>query len=176
MGTSRRPEIFRENTPAIIHNNEALMQWLEAKGFFTAPASTKYHGDYEGGLFDHSMAVALALQEYTDKLGLRWVRRESPMIVGWFHDLCKIDQYIKTNEPGKYAYNDRPLIKGHGEKSIVYLSQFMTLTMEEIMCIRYHMGAFISEEMNDYSRAVEEFPNVLYTHTADMAASKIQRV
>ena len=31
---------------------------LDELGFFTAPASTKYHGSYEGGLFDHSLATA----------------------------------------------------------------------------------------------------------------------
>ena len=58
----------------------------------------------------------------------------------------------------------------------MYLAQFMPLTFEEIMCIRYHMGAFYSAEMNDYSRAVEQVPNVLFAHTADMIASKIQGV
>lgn len=34
-----------------------LRNQLMAAGFFTAPASTKYHGNYEGGLFDHSFTV-----------------------------------------------------------------------------------------------------------------------
>ena len=41
-------------------------------------------------------------------------------------------------------------------------------------CIRYHMGAFIDKEQwNDYTRAVEQYPNVLWTHTADMIASHV---
>jgi 23S rRNA maturation-related 3'-5' exoribonuclease YhaM len=63
------------------------------KGFFVAPASTKYHGNYEGGLFDHSCAVMKTLVDLTEKNGLKWENPGSPYIVGMFHDLCKIDQY-----------------------------------------------------------------------------------
>lgn len=148
---------------------------LEAMGFFNAPASTKYHGNYEGGLFDHSWAVVNALVDLTEQLYLTWDRPNSPYIVGMFHDLCKIDNYVK-NEAGLYEYNENTLIKGHGEKSVMLLSQFMTLTYEEILCIRYHMGAFYTNEIDDYSKAVEHCPNVLYTHTADMIAAKIARI
>ena len=54
---------------------------LDYIGFFTAPASIKYHGSYEGGLFDHSLEVTKALVDLTDKLGLTWSRPESPYIV-----------------------------------------------------------------------------------------------
>lgn len=53
----------------------------------------------------------------------------------------------------------------------------MTLTDEEIMCIRYHMGAFTDKsEWNDYTRAVRNYPNVLWTHQADMLASHVAGV
>ena len=48
------------------------------------------------------------------------------------------------------------------------------LTEEEVACIRYHMGAFTDKELwNDYTAAVRKYPNVLWTHTADMIASHI---
>ena len=48
---------------------------------------------------------------------------------------------------------------------------------EEIMCIRYHMGAFTDKsEWNDYTRAVSQYPNVLWTHQADMLASHVAGV
>lgn len=51
------------------------------------------------------------------------------------------------------------------------------LTEEEKACIMYHMGAFVdSKEWEFYSRAVKKYPNVLYTHTADMIASQIKGV
>lgn len=161
---------------------------LVEMGFFTAPASTKYHGAYEGGLFDHSYNVTYALLELTKQCGIRWGRPESPYIIGMFHDLCKCDQYrhvylgkTLTNEPmynpTAWEHNPDTPLKGHGDKSVMLLSQFYRLTEEEIMCIRYHMGAFtIASEWNDYTGAIHRFPNVLWAHTADMIAAHITEV
>jgi len=146
---------------------------LTGLGFLTAPASTRYHGNYEGGLFDHSYEVARALVWLTEKLNLEWSRVESPWIVGMCHDLCKMDAYKRNGpDPMDYGYADT-ILKGHGEKSVMIASTLLQLTEEEVYCIRFHMGAFNHEEMNEYSRAVEKFPNVLWTHTADMIASKL---
>ena len=145
--------------------------------FFTAPASTRFHGNYEGGLFDHSFVVAKTLVELTDFNNLMWERRESPYIIGMFHDLCKTDYYISNGTGHAWERNDDCLLKGHGEKSVMLLSQLYTLTEEEIMCIRYHMGAFTpKEEWSDYTRAVHTYPNVLWTHHADMIASHVHGI
>lgn len=142
--------------------------------FFTAPASTRFHGNYEGGLFDHSFKVAETLARLTDHNNLEWERRKSPYIVGMFHDLCKTDYYISNGTGHSWEHNDNCLLKGHGDKSVMLLSHFYTLTEEEIMCIRYHMGAFTpKEEWSDYTRAVHTYPNVLWTHHADMIASHV---
>lgn len=148
---------------------------LDALGFFTAPASTKYHGAYEGGLFDHSLQVAKELVNLTEKLGLKWEDPKSPIVVGLFHDLCKCDNYIYDIETNGYKYNPDIIIPGHGEKSVILLQKYIDLTDEEIACIRWHMGAYEKDpKMWEYfGRAVETYPNVLYTHTADMIASKI---
>lgn len=168
-----------------------ITNYLSEHGFFTAPASTKYHGSYEGGLFDHSFEVAQTLWELTKANGLVWERPESPLIVGMFHDLCKMDAY--TVEPGQtirngdaelfldtgthYEYNKNTLLKGHGDKSVMKLASLMKLTEEEVACIRYHMGAFTDrEEWSDYTRAVHTYPNVLWTHHADMIASHVKGV
>lgn len=80
-------------------------------------------------------------------------------------------------DPSKWEYNPHTLLKGHGEKSVMLLSQFYTLTEEEICCIRYHMGAFTpKEEWNDYTGAIHAYPNVLWTHHADMLASHVAGV
>lgn len=149
---------------------------LNKLGFFTAPASTKYHGAYEGGLFDHSLETTKALVELTEKLGLKWERPESPYIVGMYHDLCKCDAYIKDGDG--YIYNSDTLLSGHGDKSVIILQQYKKLTNEEIACIRWHMGAFEKDTKlwSYYTNAVNKYPNVLYTHTADMMASHIKRV
>lgn len=163
--------------------SQDFFEWLKENGFKTAPASTKYHGACEGGLYKHSKAVMDTLVDFTKKLGLQWQDERSPYIVGMFHDLCKIDQYKIKEEfydndcnikiPTSYEYNENVLLKGHGLKSVMLLSQFMTLTEEEIMCIRYHMGAYEKDDWIQFDLAIKKYPNVLFTHTADMYASKL---
>ena len=148
---------------------------LEKMGFFDAPASTKYHGVWEGALFEHSCIVTDMLLEFTRKLGLKWERQESPYIIGMYHDLCKCDAYIWDEENKAYKFNKDLIIPGHGDKSVIMASKYIALTDEEIAYIRWHMGAFEKDTKmwEYYGRAVEKYPNVLYTHTADMIASKV---
>ena len=148
---------------------------LDSLGFFTAPASTKYHGAYSGGLFDHSLEVGKQLVNLTEKLGLKWEKSKGPHIVGMFHDLCKCDNYIFDIETDKYKFNPDLIIPGHGDKSVIMLQNLMRISDEEIACIRWHMGAYETDPKmwEYYGRAIEKYPNVLYTHTADMIASRI---
>ena len=99
-----------------------------------------------------------------------------------FHDLCKCDNYVEESPFSeivpvgmRYKYNPDLIIPGHGEKSVIMLQQLMTVSDEEIACIRWHMGAFETDTKmwEYYGRAIEKYPNVLYTHTADMIASRI---
>ena len=151
------------------------MVWeLKQRGFFIAPASINHHGQYEGALFDHSYEVAKALVNMTEKLGLKWENERSPYIVGMFHDLCKMDNYIKTDSE-EWQYNNATLLPGHGEKSVIIALKLLgDLTDEELYCIRWHMGAFDNKEnWNSYGLSCTKYPNVLYTHTADMIAARI---
>ena len=69
------------------------------------------------------------------------------------------------------------LLTGHGEKSVILALQNIRLTDEEIMCIRYHMGAYESEKIwSNLGQAIRRYPNILWTHTADMLASQILEV
>lgn len=173
-------------------SNSAIEELVKL-GFFKAPASIHHHGAYPGALFDHSLAVMNALIFLTDRLELKWETPESPYIVGMFHDLCKVDNYRKTEQSiteaefvggGKrtireeaWEYNNATLLPGHGEKSVILCQKLFPLTDEEIYCIRWHMGAFDDKaNWNSYGRSVTEFPNVLYTHTADMIAARIKGV
>lgn len=154
--------------------SQSFYDWLIANGFTMAPASTKYHGAFRGGLYEHSCNVTRELLHLTDRLDLEWQRLESPWIVGMFHDLCKIDAYkVKIDEFG-WIHNEDVVIKGHGDKSVMLLSQFMQLTEEEIFCILYHMGAYEIDNWKQFDLAIKKYPNVLYTHTADMLASKLK--
>ncbi len=190
MNEVQRLNDFNRIAPALITENTTMIDWLADHGFFSAPASTKWHGAFPGGLYDHSKAVFDALTFLTERLNLTWQRPESPFIIGMFHDLCKVDQYREVvDEPGKVMFGEfepkgrevhyewaDPFVKGHGDKSVMYLSHLMRLTEEEMFCIRYHMGAFEKDDIEGYSKAVEKFNNVLFAHTADMMASKIQGV
>lgn len=152
---------------------EDLTYWLIEKGFFKAPASIHHHGAYTGALFDHSFAVTKALLSLTERLELKWYLERSPYIVGMFHDLCKIDNYTRSDNEA-WEYNNAALLPGHGEKSVILLQQHIQLTDEEMLCIRWHMGAFDDKEnWNSYGRSVTNYPNVLYTHTADMIAARV---
>ena len=89
-----RIRAFRDRmAPALHLFPQDIAEKLTEGGFFTAPASTKYHGAYEGGLFDHSRNVISALVTLTHDNDLEWQRPESPYIIGMFHDICKQDQY-----------------------------------------------------------------------------------
>lgn len=159
-----------------------FFNYLVETGYFEKPASLNHHGKEYGDLFAHSYNVAETLVYYTTNLGLKWIRPESPMIVGLFHDLCKVDNYISDStvpantRESSFCYNGKQLMKGHGDKSVMMLSQFMTLTEEEILCIRYHMGAYEKDDWDGFDRAIRHYPNVLYTHTADMHASKVKDI
>lgn len=178
MGHNDRVFQFLKLMSSFVSNETTT--YLEEHGFFTAPASTKYHGSCKGGLFEHSLEVARVLTKLTNANDLKWQRSESPLIVGMFHDLCKMDAYTKQEllDTGvHYEYNKETLFKGHGDKSVIMLSSLMKLTEEEVACIRYHMGAFTDkEEWSDYTRAVRLYPNVLWTHHADMIASHVKGV
>lgn len=63
-----------------------------------------------------------------------------------------------------------------GDKSVMMLSQVMTLTEEEMLCIRFHMGAYVTSEWDAFDRAIRKYQSVLFTHTADMYASKVKDV
>lgn len=190
LTTNRRIELFDGLMKDKISNE--FYDWLIKNGFFTQAASTKYHGAYEGGLFDHSYEVTQVLLDMTQRLNLQWKRPESPYIIGMFHDLCKIDNYITiVDEPGEimmgtgdakgreihFEYNSNCILTGHADKSIMLLSQFVNLTEEELLCIRFHMGAYEGQDQWDnYDKAIRKYETVLFTHTADMYTSKVKDV
>ena len=153
-----------------------LARLLDGMGFFDAPASTKYHGNFTGGLYEHSEDVTRNLVWLTEKLGLTWEHPRSPYLVGMLHDLCKCDLYAQQPDGTFLFRDDRPLT-GHGDKSVILAQQIADLTEEEVLCIRWHMGAYDdSKYWSAIGRAIEKYPNVLYTHTADMIASRIHGV
>lgn len=95
-----RIEQFKKTMKYCMPNRfpEGFIDTLKEKGFFTAPASIHHHGAYSGALFDHSLAVANSLLSLTKRLELKWQDGRSPLIVGMFHDFCKVDNYTKNRQ------------------------------------------------------------------------------
>ena len=170
-------EKMKKDVEELFAKRPRLLEYLEEQGYYDAPASKGHHGARIGGLIEHSFQVAKELRTLTEKLDLKWEREESPEIIGILHDICKMDDYNVEVGPDGWiiTWNKKALYPGHGEKSLIMLQGLIPLTEEEKACIRYHMGAFTDQkEWEYYSRAVEKYPNVLYTHMADMIASHIR--
>lgn len=159
-----------------------LIEWLEKSDFFTAPASTKFHGNYEGGLAEHSYNVYQLFKLKVEQFNLG-LSEETIIISSLLHDLCKVNFYKKEQRWRKdennkweeyypYVYDDK-LPLGHGEKSVMLLQSYIKLTREEIFLIRFHMGGFLDgENLKSYYQAVELYPYIVALHTADYEASK----
>lgn len=171
---------------------ENLMEWVEHEtDFFTAPASTRYHGSYEGGLLEHSLNVYDRLVwEMEHTVGAGWEDIYSPetvAIVALFHDLCKIDRYILTEKWRKdadgqweayeaYDYNCEKSEMGHGSQSVFYLQKFIQLTEVEAQAIYWHMGAYDISPYATLAACSETFkwnPLSFLVHRADMAATYV---
>ena len=78
---------------------DKLLDYLQKTDFFDAPASTKFHSVYEGGLCVHSLNVYNRfIKKLTSEYGEDWQRvisLESATIISLFHDICKVDYYKK---------------------------------------------------------------------------------
>lgn len=187
-GTEETDE--KDSTPKCIRTavdkgwiTEDFVRYLHSIEFFTKPASLNHHLNVEGGLFEHSLQVTETLIDLTEKLGLKWQNERSPFIVGMFHDICKADNYsastlidLTSDEESveqKFIWNTCQVLKGHGDKSVMMLAPYFQLTEEEILCIRYHMGAYETDTWEQFDKAICKYPTVLWTHTADMWASKV---
>ena len=153
----------KERFIEIAHSNikregiDKLLDYLERTDFFDAPASTKFHSVYEGGLCDHSLNVYNRFIKNLEKeYGSGWedvISLESATIIALFHDICKVDYYTQEmrNVKENGTWVQKPFYKvednlpyGHGEKSVYIINGFLRLTREEAMAINWHMGGFDS--------------------------------
>jgi HD superfamily phosphohydrolase YqeK len=159
------------------NGKEKLLECIEKTDFFTAPASTKYHGAYAGGLVEHSLNVFDRMLQYKEKYSL-----ETLAIVSLMHDLCKADYYAVDYKNVKqpdgswekepyYTVNDKLPIGNHGDKSVFIIQRFMPLSAEEVAAIRYHMGAYQEGDMKNLSKVYEKYPLAYLLHSADMEAT-----
>jgi hypothetical protein len=162
---------------------DGLIDWLEKSDFFSAPASSKFHGNYPGGLCEHSLNVYDVAMHLRDKYIPDQISDESVAVAALFHDLCKVHCYKKgfrnvKNDAGVWEKKevweiDERLPLGHGEKSCIILQWFIRPTVDELLAIRWHMSGFDKSVIGgDYSvsRAQDFTPLCGLIQAADMVA------
>lgn len=158
-----------------------LMEWMENTDFFTAPASTRYHGAFEGGLVLHSLNVYSQLKRLYEFYGCE-ASQESIAIVALFHDLCKIGTYKveqrwRKNARNQWEQYDTYTRKedfkfgGHGSKSVYLIQHFMSLNPDEAAAINCHMGQWEATQYGNPSEVYEVNKLAWLLHVADEAAS-----
>jgi hypothetical protein len=169
---------------------DEFVTWLiNETDYFTAPASAKFHCNYEGGLFDHSMNVlnyARNLYVFSKKNYPNFpdISAESIIISTLHHDLCKVNFYGKEKAWVKHEYNwveyetykagsEDSFPFGHGEKSVVEMLRhgFTDLTEQEMLAIRHHMGKFGGDINTDIAM---NDPLVKLVHLSDSASSLVE--
>ena len=154
---------------------DQLIDFLNRTDFFEAPASTRFHGCYKGGLLEHSMKVYEILKTKTED-------SDSVRIIALLHDVCKanfykVDYRNSKNEQGvwekvPYYTVDDTIPYGQGEKSVMMISEFIKLTPEERYAIRWHMGFTEPKELyTTIGLAYKKYPIALLVHEADLEAT-----
>lgn len=183
---------IKEKILGLLHNVqrdgiENLIDYITNKtDFFTAPASTKYHSNYEGGLAKHSLLVRDLFAKKNEQFNLG-LSEDTITICAICHDLCKCNFYVKGKKNVKEGKKpdgrdnwvekevwdiEDQLPLGHGSKSVILLQRFIRMSEFEVLSILYHMGLPEDYEMKcAYNKAVEKHPGIITLHTADMESS-----
>ncbi len=161
---------------------EKLLEWMQSTDFFTAPASTRFHGACECGLVMHSLNVYHVMtSRYLEESD----NPESFAVCALLHDLCKANYYkagfrnVKNEETGQWERVPTFRVQdafpyGHGEKSVYLIERFMRLRPAEAMAIRWHMGSFDDAVRGGsfaISEAYDQYPIAVKLHLADLEAT-----
>lgn len=160
---------------------ENVLNFLEKSDFYTAPASTRFHGSYEGAPLEHSFKVYEIFAEKIKNVGLN-TPEETIIISSLLHDICKVNFYKTDYRNAKNARGEWEKVPyytvedtipyGHGEKSVMMLTEYIKLTNEEKYAIRWHMGFSEPKELyNTLGEAYKKYPIALLLHEADLEAN-----
>lgn len=167
---------------------DKMIDFLETSDFFTAPASTKYHLAYEGGLAEHSLSVRNTLLKLNEMF-VAGIPSDSLDVVALLHDVCKTGFYVQKQKWRKDDHNkwetyvewdvEDTLPIGHGEKSLYLISKFIKLSDAEAAAVRWHMTAFDAGIHFDYPSgyafraAAKKYPLVTLLFLADYGSSQL---
>ena len=179
---------------------DSLLDMLETSDFFYAPASTKYHGSYPGGLCEHCLDTYKELKGLVENFPRYFYESDSIKILGLFHDIAKINLYKKDirnkklyHENGSKFDNlglfdwvseevysidhDKKFVYGNHEQTCEFLvRQYFPLTLEESVALLHHHGGMSWDStQTDLSEIYNKYPMALLLHTADMLATYIDQ-
>lgn len=162
-----------------------MLEWLHSTDFYVAPASTRFHESFPGGLLVHSLEVynkmleLMQVETFKGKINLA-----EATIVALVHDWCKIGIYesyqknVKNEVTGQweketaYRVNQKGVPLGHGASSAYLATRCMQLTVEQVLAIRWHMSAWsVAEaEKNELVKANTTYPMCSLIQFADVLA------
>lgn len=162
---------------------DGLIGWLESSDFFTAPASSRFHGNYVGGLLDHSLNVYEEFKRLLSAYPEVDAKEDSVIIASLLHDLCKVNFYTVEKRNRKtpagqweqydfFAINEKFCFGGHGSKSVFLAQNFIKLTPEEAVAINCHMSSWDGNK--DVGNAFSQYPFAWLLHVADESATYIR--
>lgn len=165
---------------------DSLIDFLNKSDFFKAPASTRYHGAYEKGLAEHSYKVYEIYKEKIKSSGLS-MPDDSIIIVSLLHDICKTNYYKVDYRNAKNAMGEWEKVPyytvsdsipyGHGEKSVMMITEYIKLSNEEKYVIRWHMGFTEPKELyGTLGEAYKKYPTALLLNEADLEATYFYNV
>ena len=160
-----------------------LINFIEKTDFFKAPASTRFHGSHEGGLLEHSLKVYEILKHKVENcIEKIEVSDDTLKIIALLHDICKANFYKVDYRNAKNSFGEWEKVPyytvedtipyGHGEKSVMMLTEYIKLTSEEKYAIRWHMG--FTEPKESYTTlglAYQKYPLALLLFEADLEAT-----
>lgn len=157
----------------------------ESTDFFTAPASTKFHNNFRGGLAQHCLNVYENFKSLLEIKGVE-MQEDSIIICALLHDLCKCNTYVvetrnRKNDQGQWEkYNiwatnkDVEIPLPHASRSIAIIRKFIKLSIKEELTIFYHMGPYGGEDFeykNMMKAANEKYPQTVLFYVADTISS-----
>ena len=144
--------------------------------YLTAPASTKYHGNYAGGLIVHSYGVYKHMMKIIPAIMPELLEQHEMMhsivMCAAFHDICKCNMYEYDEVSGRWSHNEKLKVGFHGPKSVFILQKFLILKNWEAAAIMTHMGAY---ESKTCAQVYEEYPLAWFLHVADEASAYLDK-
>lgn len=181
---------------------EELINYLDTKTDFKfAPASTRYHGSFKGGLCEHSLNVydiLVNMNNLYKEITGECFEEDSLIIVALLHDISKVNTYedsfqnkkiykedgSKWDELGNYDwvsvksyrtkdYNDRFVFVNHELTSEFIVRQFIGLRVAESAAIVMHHNGMGHDSIPSETTglALSKFPLALLLHSADLFAA-----